>query len=229
MKLRLNSKTSLICGLLALSLLACGLMGCRGQRSDKPPIHPNWNMDDQKRFDPQEDNNLTVDKQKKRLLFPNRSAMRKPVKGTVAHTMPGGPDRLRIDDHLYKGRNKDLSYVSTFPKQIKLTRKLLLLGQTKYNIYCTACHGYSGVGNGTVTRYKSGLNVQNLQSKYVRTMKVGQLYAAIYGGRPAAGGWKMPPFRSQLSVKERWAVVAYVRALQLTRYKAEKYTSSKNR
>ncbi|TNE50599.1 MAG: cytochrome c [Deltaproteobacteria bacterium] len=184
------------------ALVAGGVLaGCRGQLSESPPIHPNPNMDFQKRYDPQEPSTF----------FSDGRAMRKPVAGTVArppHSVKG-KTFVKNDPHLYTGMVNG-KFANKLPKQIKLTDALLKRGQNRYNIFCTACHGKTGNGKGVVTLYSSGINPRNFHE--VRTIALGQIYSAMFKG---AG--TMKPYNSQLTVEDRWAVAAYVRALQLTR------------
>lgn len=202
-------------GLLIASLL---LAGCRGQLSPNPPIHPNWNMDSQKRVEAQEEN----------LFFKDRRGMRPLIEGTVARGW------LRADSAWYAGKDQAGNYVKALPavaqkaqrsevmkrlgyqpgQAIKLDTALIARGQEQYNVFCTPCHGYNGDGKGIVTKYSNGLVPQNLHSEYVRKMAPGQIYEAM-----AKGVRSMPAFSSQLEVFDRWAIVAYVRALQLTRTK----------
>lgn len=193
-------------GVLLLSaalLVGVVLTGCRGQLSQSPPIHPNPNMDDQKRYDPQEPSRFFAD---------NRSA-RSFVAGTVArppHAVAGKDSKyLKKDAHKYTGSVKG-QLVKTLPKDIKLTEALLKRGQNRYNIYCTACHGYAGNGKGVVTLYSQAIVPRNFLDTRGRSMSIGQIYRAM-----AYGMGTMKPYRSQLNVQDRWAVAAYVRALQI--------------
>lgn len=206
--------------------------GCRGQLSEKPPIHPNPNMDQQKRLDPQEPS----------AFFKDKRAMRGLIKGTVARpliiTRKDRDSRfLKADDHLYRGY-KEVTKKETFgskvsitrekvfyaklPKNVKLTLPLLKRGKERYDIYCAVCHSYSGNGQGVVTLYEKGFMPRNLHSARVRGMKVGEIYNVIVNG---AG--KMNALRSAIPVSDRWAIVAYVRALQLSRLISTSSKSSK--
>jgi len=180
------------------------LVGCRGQVSSKPPIHPNPNMDQQKRYDPQEPSKF----------FRDKRAMRSLVTGTVSRS----PRKLRktdnhflmANDHLYRGKVKGL-YAETLPKEIRLSAQLLAKGKERYGIYCTPCHGATGNGKGIISLFHTkSLIPRNLHQ--VKNLKVGQLYEAILKGKGT-----MVSYSSRLNVKERWAVVAYIRALQLSR------------
>jgi len=177
--------------IIAASLLVAGLAGCRGQESDKPPVHLNPNMDSQPRYDPQAESKF----------YEDRRTMRQPVEGSVA--------RGNFDENDAHATGKDGDqYVAKMPMAI--TEATLKLGQTKYNIYCTPCHAEIGNGEGMVK--KRGFDgVRNLLDPYTRALPDGQIYEAM-----AKGVRTMPAYNAQLTTDERWAVVAYVRALQLS-------------
>jgi len=90
-------------------------------------------------------------------------------------------------------------------------------GQQQYNIYCAACHGLAGEGDGLVARRAQELQQgtwlppTSLHSEPVRLQPVGQLFHTI-----SHGVRKMPPYAAQISVPDRWAIVLYIRALQRT-------------
>jgi hypothetical protein len=180
--------------LLLLCLLgaaASTLPACRGNESESPPVHLNPNMDSQPRYDPQAESKF----------YEDRRTMRQPVEGTVAK---GNLD----DNEAYTfGREGD-RYVMKLPMPI--TEPLLLRGQERFNIYCTPCHDKVGEGHGTVA--KRGYPAPtNLQDDRVLKMTDGQIYTAI-----SQGIRNMPSYAGQISVADRWAIVAYVRALEFS-------------
>lgn len=183
-------RRSLLTGLvLLLSLL---LVGCRGTRSDNPPIHPNLDMDFQQKFGPQEANPF----------FDDNAAMRRPVPGTVAR------GHLRDSSALYRGRTAEGEYVEQIPMAV--TRELLERGQERYNIYCTPCHGETGAGDGIVMRGNYGYPpASSYHIDRLRQAPDGYLYDVI-----ANGVNNMPAYGHQVPVLDRWAIVAYIRALQ---------------
>ena len=177
-------------------LAALVLGGCRGMDSDEPPIHLNLNMDFQERFDPQEANPFFAD---------NRS-MRPPVPGTVARGM------LREDVAFYEGRTDDGSFVDEMP--LPTTRELLMRGQSRYNIFCAPCHGGAGDGEGIITAGGYGYTpAPTYHSDRLREVADGFLYDAI-----ASGVRTMPAYGHQVPPADRWAIVAYIRALQRSQY-----------
>lgn len=178
----------LVTGLLTALLL----VGCRGTQSDAPPIHPNLNMDFQERFNAQGYNPL----------FENKAATRKPPTGTVARGL------VRDSSELYRGRRPDGEYVERIP--IAVNRKVLERGQDKYNTFCSPCHGKSGKGNGVIMRGDYGYTpASSYHVDRLRQVTDGYMYDVI-----ANGVRNMPPYAQQIPVRDRWAIVAYVRALQ---------------
>ena len=168
------------------------LAGCRGTESDSPPIHPNLNMDFQERFDPQEPS----------AFFADGRAMRPKVPGTVARGF------LREDRVFYEGRNAGGGLVQQSP--LPITRALLERGQERYNIYCTPCHGEAGDGRGLVTTGGYGYTpAPTFHSAQMRAQPDGHFFDVITNGIRT-----MPPYRSQVPVADRWAIVSYIRALQ---------------
>lgn len=175
----------------ALAVLIA-VAACRGQRAEKPPIHPNMNMDQQNRVEAQEENRF----------FTDNRAMRQPVQGTVSR---GG---LRQDKGMYQGINEDSSFVQKNP--IEITRKFLKRGQLRYETYCTPCHGITGDGKGIVVTGQYGLvRPSSYHIDRLRNEGDGYLYSVITNGIRT-----MQPYAHQIEVKDRWAIVAYVRALQ---------------
>lgn len=165
--------------------------------SDKPPIHPNLNMDYVERFEAQEANPL----------FADGAAMRTPVAGTVAR----GQLETSANAPYEFGRTADGAYVAEIP--IEVTPSLLERGQERYNIYCTVCHGYAGDGRGTVAVGNGGIGygfaVPSYHTDALRGRPDGYIYDVIQNGVNS-----MPSYGHEVAPADRWAIVAYVRALQ---------------
>ena len=182
---------------------AAALAGCRGVVSEEPPVHLNPNMDSQPRYDPQSESKF----------FEDHRTMRSPVEGTIAR------GHLNEDDNLHHGfTTVDLGGGKTARKYIEkipvpVTDSLLKRGQERYNIYCAPCHDESGSGKGLVAkRAGNSLKPANFHDEYTRTMTDGQVMAAI-----TVGAGTMMPYGPQIpSVEDRWAIVAYVRALEIS-------------
>ena len=188
-----------------------GLTGCQETKSRHAPIHPNPNMDFTKVLDPQESMDLNFDAHSKKLgniTWKDGRVMRPPVPGTVAR------GALKIDKALHTGVNEDGSFVATLPSQYKISKEFLKRGQERYNISCAVCHGVAGYGDGPVKKLSRGTLVpQNLHN--YKDLPVGYIYKAIVNGG-AANGAMMPKLGWQINVEDRWAISAYVRALQLS-------------
>lgn len=179
-------------------LLASG--ACRGQTSTEPPIVPLRNMFDQDRYDPQAES----------AFFPDHRTMRMPVEGTVAR-------EHELDSELGQGRLADDSgYVLEIPKPV-VERfggmpTLLDRGQERYNVYCRPCHDGTGHGQGmVVTRAGWQPPPPSFHQDRIRQMPDGQLFATITHGVRI-----MPSYGARIPIADRWAIVSYVRALQLS-------------
>ena len=175
------------------------LTACRGQLSEQPPIHPNPNMDDQERFDPQEAN----------LFFANARSARNPVAGTQPRA------EVRAGSGYFEGKNADGSYVETNP--LPVTQELLERGQRQYDIYCSVCHDRVGTGQGMVATYPAlgFVPPTNYHDEIRLAYPDGQFYEVI-----ALGVRTMPSYAAQINVEDRWAIVAYIRALQRSQKRA---------
>ena len=134
-------------------------------------------------------------------FFPDGRASRPLVPGTVAR------GQLREDTHLYEGKVSGKP-AETFPFPIDL--KTLERGQQRYNIYCSPCHDRVGNGNGMVVR-RGFRPPPSYHIERLRKVPPGYLYDVITNGFGA-----MQDYAAQIPVRDRWAIVAYVRALQLS-------------
>ncbi|HKJ31219.1 MAG TPA: c-type cytochrome [Balneolales bacterium] len=179
---------------IALILLAMALSACRGRPFHKPPILPEQNMFDQPKFQAQQVNNF----------FPDKRAMRMPVKGTVARGW------LKTNTVYWDGKTKDGKWVQKNP--LTITKKLVDRGKNRFNIYCTPCHDRLGTGNGMVIQF-GFVHPPSYHSKRLRNVADGYLYNVITNGFAV-----MPSYRDQIPVHDRWAIVSYIRALQLSQH-----------
>ncbi|MGD1031156.1 MAG: cytochrome c [Opitutaceae bacterium] len=139
-------------------------------------------------------------------FFADGRADRLPPPGTVPHSQP-----LRDDDALYLGKNPDGSWVRGFPAAIAVDASLLERGRDRYTIYCSPCHGAVGDGNGVTKRYGMGAT-PSYHDDRLRQMAEGEIFNVITNGK--APVFNMSPYADKLDPGDRWAVVAYVRALQ---------------
>lgn len=183
--------------LASLALVPLALVAhARVTRSDRPRIHLVPDMDNQQKFKPQSVNPL----------FADRRAARPPVPGTVAR------GELNADDHFYRGRIGE-AWATTFPMPV--TEALMQRGRDRFGIFCAACHGASGYGNGPVAQRADELQEGtwtppvSYHTDVVRERPVGQIFNTITHGIR-----NMPAYGPQIPEADRWAIVAYVRALQ---------------
>ncbi|NTU82893.1 MAG: cytochrome c [Chloroflexales bacterium] len=134
-------------------------------------------------------------------FFPDNRSMRPPREHTVAM---GSFDP---DSALYSGRvNGELA--SELP--MELTAELLERGQTRFNAYCSPCHGLAGEGNGVIA-YRGGIVVPGFHNDRLRTVAIGYFFDVMTNGVN-----RMYSYANRIPPEDRWAVAAYVRALQLS-------------
>jgi mono/diheme cytochrome c family protein len=131
--------------------------------------------------------------------FPDGRGNRPPVEGTVAR------GHLNDDELLYTGKvNGQL--VDEFP--FPVTKAVLERGRERFDIYCSPCHGQSGTGNGMIV--SRGLRPPpSYHDEKLRTQPVGHFFDVMTNGFGA-----MQDYRAQVDVNDRWAIAAYIRALQ---------------
>jgi mono/diheme cytochrome c family protein len=135
--------------------------------------------------------------------FPNGSASRPAPAGTVARGW------LRADEALYTGKVAG-QVVDQFP--FPVAHADLERGQQRFNIYCTPCHGKLGDGQGMVVQ--RGLRqAASYHQDRLRQEKAGYFFDVISNGFGAMQG-----YAEQIPVRDRWLIVAYVRALQLSQH-----------
>jgi mono/diheme cytochrome c family protein len=132
----------------------------------------------------------------------------------VANTIPR--EHLRLDEALFTGY-KDGKLVEKIPAQIPVTKDLLLRGQDRFRIYCTPCHGQLGDGQGMIAHRGFTLRrpVGNYHTDRLRKMPIGHFYDVITNGYGA-----MFSYAARIEPQDRWAVAAYIRALQLSQHAA---------
>jgi mono/diheme cytochrome c family protein len=175
-------------------LIAVGLLGAACRRD----------MQDQPRYKPY----------KEAAFFNDKLTTRPPVEGTVAR------GNLRDDAQLYTGKtegaavapgpgNEFAGFAATFP--FPVTEEVLRRGQDRFAIVCANCHGPLGDGNGMVAR-RGFAGVKTYHDDRLRNAPVGYIFDVITNGFG-----KMPALEQQIPVKDRWAIVAYVKALQASR------------
>jgi mono/diheme cytochrome c family protein len=169
------------------------LGACSNFPSRQPPI---WVWPDMKKQD-------KYKAQMSSPFFADGRSSRRPVEGTVSQ------EWHKADEAGSTGVNADNTYVAKNP--LPLTKETLALGQVKFDIYCAPCHDKTGEGRGAVPA-KVVWVPGNMHDERIVNYVDGELYHVISMGRRS-----MPGYRFQIGEKERWAIVAYVRALQRAR------------
>jgi hypothetical protein len=138
-------------------------------------------------------------------FFADGMSSRPPVEGTIAR------GHLRLDPHLHEGRvGGELADAFPFP----LTRAILERGRERFDIYCSPCHDRTGSGGGMIVR-RGFRAPPPLHDERLRAAPVGHLFDVITRGFGA-----MPEYAALIGPEDRWAIVAYVRALQLSQHAA---------
>ncbi len=133
-------------------------------------------------------------------VFAYRRVTQRPVEDTVAR------GHLREETPLNTGLDKGM-YLGKSP--VPLTKDVLVLGQTKFNIYCSPCHDQSGMGKGIVPTRVPAWQPANLTEDRIVQEPDGEIFDVITHGRNT-----MTPYNYFLTPEDRWAVIAYVRVLQ---------------
>jgi mono/diheme cytochrome c family protein len=195
-KLIPNSMTSR-CVSAAMLVAAVGMGGCRGNSSEDPPVHLQRNMFTQDKGKAQRESDFFADKRAMRPIDPE----------TVTTTAPIEPTAF------YTGKDQSGQFVTRWPAGVTVDQELLNRGQERFNIYCAPCHDRTGSGNGLVMEHVKRLGAVWVPKSYydesVLKEPVGQLFDVISHGKNT-----MPSYGYQVPVRDRWAIVAYVRALQ---------------
>jgi len=191
----------------------------RVSRSEEPRIQLVQDMGTQPKYREQQTSEV----------FADGRADRERILGTVARGM------LEDDDHYNRGFTRAIgadgkstvTFFDDFPGQVKVNRALLERGQQRFNIYCNVCHGFDGRGHGPVAiRVQELIDVNladgepplvdakwvppaDLTADSIRARPNGHFFNTITNGIRT-----MPSYSAQITAADRWAIVAYLRALQ---------------
>ncbi len=182
-------------------VLLLSVMGFRGSFSTRPPIEVFPDMDHQAKYKPQAGSKFFADGRADRPLPAGTVPF-----GREAHQ--ADPAFLRADDFHYEGKVADGSFGRGFPAKVEVTGAFIERGQNRYMIYCAPCHGALGDGVG-ITKSYGMLTTPTYHDDRLRGMAEGEIYHTITHGKNT-----MMAYADKLSPDDRWAVVAYVRALQ---------------
>jgi mono/diheme cytochrome c family protein len=136
-------------------------------------------------------------------FFSDARSARSPVEGTVAR------GRLHEDVLLYTGKVNGAD-TTMFP--FPIDSRVMARGQERFNIYCSPCHGRTGFGDGMVVR-RGYRRPPSYHDDRLRNAPVGHFFDVI-----SAGFGAMPDYAAQINVEDRWAIIGYIRALQLSEH-----------
>ena len=137
----------------------------------------------------------------KSTLFPNESSARPLPAGTVARGL------LAEDRLLATGLGPDGLFAAN---PLPISRELLVRGRQRFDVFCSPCHDRVGTGNGMIVR-RGYTRPPSFHDPRLRQVPDGHIFDVI-----TRGLGQMPSYASQVPVEDRWAIVAYVRALQLS-------------
>ena len=131
----------------------------------------------------------------------------------------GGSAQDGAEQNQQEQATPEPEWIKSFPKELTVDEAFVQRGKQRFEIYCTACHGYSGDGNGLVNQRAIGLNLtakaawttaKSLHDPEVVKQDVGRIFDTISNGRGTMG-----PYKRQIPTEDRWAIIAYVKALQV--------------
>jgi mono/diheme cytochrome c family protein len=186
-----------------LLVVTVSIFGLKGRPFTHPPmdVFPEWAFPGMK-FQPK------LTQQVASNFFADGRSDRAAPANTVASSYGPAGQPLRNDDFLYLGKAQDGSFARGFPAAIKVDMKLLERGRDRFTIYCSPCHGAVGDGNGVTKKYGMGAT-PTYHDDRLRKMAEGEIFNTITNGKG-----QMNPYADKLKASDRWAVIAYVRALQ---------------
>jgi mono/diheme cytochrome c family protein len=191
--------------LAVLVVTVVAILGFRGSEFRKPPLYIFPDMEWQAKLRPQKDNGF----------FVNGRTSQLPPQGTIprSHVLQtvNGPvlahENAPVNTGMVSGTTNFVAY-----NQLPMTSELLKRGQQRFTINCTPCHGALGDGNGITKKIGAMAVVANLHDKRIVEMNDGELFYVITNGRNLMGA-----YAGNVTTEDRWAVIAYLRALQLAR------------
>ena len=186
-------------------LVVMGVLGKRGDHFRKPSLYIFPDMEWQLKLRPQKENGF----------FTNRLSSQLPIPGTIPRSTPlqtlSGPIFPYEDSPVNTGRiTGTTNFIDNNP--LPITAALLKRGQQRFTINCSPCHGATADGNGITKKIGAMLVVANLHDKRIVELADGELFFVITNGRNNMGA-----YGANVTVPDRWAIVAYLRAVQLAR------------
>jgi hypothetical protein len=188
----------------AIGAAVFGMLGWQGRLMRQPPFELFPDMDRQAKLRPQEPNHF----------FANGVSSQLPPAGTIARSQPietVSGEVYRFEDspvntgHITGSTN----FVETNP--LIVDEALIKRGRERFDIYCSPCHGRTGDGNGITKKIGVMPAVANLHDKRIVEMADGEIFNTISNGKGLMGA-----YGPLIPTEDRWAVIAYLRALQLS-------------
>lgn len=192
-------------GFAVVVLAVVGVLGKRGHHFRKPPMYIFPDMDQQLKLRPEAPDGF----------FTNGVTSQLPVPGTVARgqaieTADGAVYPYQQDAAVYTGFVPGTTnFISTNP--LAVNAELLARGRQRFTIYCSPCHGQEANGEGITKKIGAMAVVANLHDKRIVEMPDGEIFNTITHGKGLMGAYGL-----NVPVKDRWAIIAYLRALQLS-------------
>jgi len=190
--------------ILAVAIVV-GILGFRGTHFRKPPLYIFPDMEFQLKLRPQKESGF----------FTNGLTSQLQIPGTIARSTPmntpNGPVYPFDDSPVNTGQiTGTTNFIENNP--LPITEQLLKRGQQRFTINCTPCHGATGEGKGITQKIGAMAVVANLHDKRIVELPDGEIFYVISNGRNLMGA-----YGANVTVQDRWAIVAYLRALQLSR------------
>jgi len=195
---------SIILAVLVLAAAGFAIVGFPGRLSRKPPIEVFSDMDRQLRLRPQKPFDF----------LPNGVSSQLPPPGTIARSTPiqtlDGAVYPFEDSPVNTGKiSGTTNFVETNP--LRVDAQLLARGHERFDIYCAPCHGKLGDGNGITKKIGDMPAVANLHEKRFVEMPDGEIFNTVTHGKGLMGA-----YGPIVPTEDRWAIIAYLRALQLS-------------
>lgn len=210
---------SIFLSVFLLTLLVVGWAGFRGDATTKPPLQILPDMDDQAKIKSQSASSFFADGKGARMIVPSTVPMGLAVAApAVAGTAPTpGLSFTSGTDYYHTGRFGDY-WGDGVPAEVTIDPALLRRGAERYGIYCAVCHGHTGAGNGITSKYGIPMATGNFHLPTFTDPKDpnyrtdGNVFTTITYGKGQMG-----PYGAMVPVADRWAIIAYIRTLQMVK------------
>lgn len=196
-------------------ILVVTVAGFRGQKSTKPPIELFPDMDRQPKVKAQVPSDFYADGRGNREPIPGTvplgyaMPLHKPVDGSTGEATGPYKQIKFTSSPTYADTGKFGDQWGT-GLPVEATPELIARGKERYTISCSVCHGATGAGNGIAGQY--GLvAIANLHQQRIRDMADGEIFNTITHGKNTMMG-----YGDRIQVQDRWAIIAYMRALQMS-------------